>query len=470
MATTRDPDAAKHKVLGAVRRLLDAKLPGDNSETLSVLLRREHAVLAQRAAKWDTSIPSDGSLLEVLFVCHALLTRWVEIESDVAKRNKMVRRFFSVDGLNLDPTQLKLRAPADWVWQWFQTEQNSIHIGVDASGSASTIALGPEKTAPAQVLLSRSIPSITNEEELTEAFRHLLTFGHENASVKAAIGAALYNSSSAARFERCLRRAIEASGQPSTVLLANDATTLLLSFREDGCLPDDLLVAIAGQGSVVLGRNVSGRWIRQGGTEWVASDFTGSAFDVARRALRSIQVALDAARMSGAAFERNIARDPALVLGLQLSGRTDVDELPSWFRSLAAGTYVKEVAEMASEIDKEADGQSDSSALARELIATSAKSLASTVLAFPEARRQRVVVCGSLLFRSDGTESRYCSILREEFAGVSETTYLSDSAKAALGLTADFSDVLDTVVDKGEQGPIALRSRPYKTLAFHFIS
>jgi len=159
------------------------------------------------------------------------------------------------------------------------------------------------------------------------------------------------------------------------------------------------IIAIAGTGSISLGRNAAGKRARAGGWGYVFGD-DGGAFDLTRQALRSILQ-----------LEEGWGRKTALLpMLLQATGAQSANEL--MHRMYTSEFPRPRIASMATLVD-EAARQGDR--VAAELLMRAAQELATIAGAvraqlFNDGERARVAHVGGV-FRSEMLRGRFCELV-----------------------------------------------------------
>jgi N-acetylglucosamine kinase-like BadF-type ATPase len=162
------------------------------------------------------------------------------------------------------------------------------------------------------------------------------------------------------------------------------------------------IITIAGTGSIALGRNAAGRVVRAGGWGYIFGD-EGSAFDIARQALR-------------AALRMEEGWGPATALCgllLEATGAASANEVlhlfytPEWPRS--------RVARLAAEVDRAAQ---NSDAVAQRILAQAAQELALLAAAvrgqlFQAGEAVEVAYVGGV-FRSHAVRERFRLLVEME--------------------------------------------------------
>lgn len=161
-------------------------------------------------------------------------------------------------------------------------------VGVDSGGTHTNIKIkAPDGTEKPPVGAAKSLTSNRSDEELREISRDIFLAIHGHTGGDHAcvwIAAAGYAASSKDRLEGLIAASI--TDLNMRVGIANDAVTLLLANDPE------LVVVIAGTGSVAMARNPLGQVITRGGDEWVAADY-GSAFWLGLNGIRAAYRALD---------------------------------------------------------------------------------------------------------------------------------------------------------------------------------
>lgn len=161
-------------------------------------------------------------------------------------------------------------------------------VGVDSGGTHTNINVlasdGPKK---AVAEIDRSLTSNRSNAELREITREIFSEVHGHTAGDPTyvwIGAAGYAASSKNRLEDVVTASI--ADLNMRVGIANDAATLLLAHEPE------LVVIVAGTGSVAMARNPLGHVITRAGDEWVVADY-GSAFWLGLNGIRAAYHALE---------------------------------------------------------------------------------------------------------------------------------------------------------------------------------
>jgi N-acetylglucosamine kinase-like BadF-type ATPase len=161
-------------------------------------------------------------------------------------------------------------------------------VGVDSGGTHTNIRiLAPDGTSKGVAEVGRSLTSNRSNTELREISRDIFSAIHSRTRGDPAcvwIGAAGHADSSRYRLEDVI--AAEITDLNMRVGISNDAMSLLLAHDSE------LVVVIAGTGSVAMARNPIGEVITRGGNEWVAADY-GSAFWLGLYGIRAAFHALE---------------------------------------------------------------------------------------------------------------------------------------------------------------------------------
>ena len=147
--------------------------------------------------------------------------------------------------------------------------------------------MAPDGTKKAVAEADRSLTSNRSNTELREISREIFSeiHGHTVGDPTCIwIGAAGYAASSKNRLEGLIAASI--TDLNMRVGISNDAVTLLLAHESE------LVVIIAGTGSVAMARNPLGKIITRGGDEWVVADY-GSAFWLGLNGIRAAYHALE---------------------------------------------------------------------------------------------------------------------------------------------------------------------------------
>jgi N-acetylglucosamine kinase-like BadF-type ATPase len=161
-------------------------------------------------------------------------------------------------------------------------------VGVDSGGTHTNIRIvAPDGTKRAVSEADRSLTSNRSNAELREISREILVEIHGHTAGDPTciwISAAGYAASSKDRLEGLITAHIADFNM--RVGMSNDAVTMLLAHDPE------LVVIIAGTGSVAMARHPHGQVITRGGDEWVVADY-GSAFWLGLNGIRAAYHALD---------------------------------------------------------------------------------------------------------------------------------------------------------------------------------
>jgi glucosamine kinase len=167
-------------------------------------------------------------------------------------------------------------------------------VGVDSGGTRTNIRiLAPDGTQKPLAEINRSLSSNRSDNELREISREIfsaifsVTVG-DPACVW--ISAAGYAAASKHRLEPLVADAIVDLNM--RVGMSNDAVVMLLAHSSE------LVVIIAGTGSVAMARDPAGQVITRGGDEWVVADY-GSAFWLGLDGIRAAYRALEGGPETG---------------------------------------------------------------------------------------------------------------------------------------------------------------------------
>jgi glucosamine kinase len=160
-------------------------------------------------------------------------------------------------------------------------------VGVDSGGTHTNIrVLAPDGTTMVAEI-DRSLTSNRTNAELREISSKIFSTIHSHTAGDPTcvwISAAGYSAASRHRLEGLIATSI--TDLNMRVGISNDAVTLLLAHDSE------LVVVIAGTGSVAMARNPLGQVITRGGDEWVAADY-GSAFWLGLNGIRAAYQALE---------------------------------------------------------------------------------------------------------------------------------------------------------------------------------
>jgi N-acetylglucosamine kinase-like BadF-type ATPase len=161
-------------------------------------------------------------------------------------------------------------------------------VGVDSGGTHTNIqVLGPDGTKKTVAEIDRSLTSNRSNAELREVCGEIFSAIQSHTLGDPAcvwISAAGYSAASRHRLERLLATAI--TNLNIRVGISNDGVGMLLAHDSE------LVVIIAGTGSVAMARNPGGQVVTRGGDEWVVADY-GSAFWLGLSGIRAAYNALE---------------------------------------------------------------------------------------------------------------------------------------------------------------------------------
>lgn len=161
-------------------------------------------------------------------------------------------------------------------------------VGVDSGGTHTNIeVLAPDGAKISVAESDTSLTSNRSDAELQEACDEIFSVIQRHTSGDSAcvwINAAGYSAPSKHRLERLLAAAM--AHLNVRVGISNDGVGLLLAHDSE------LVVIIAGTGSVAMARNPLGEVITRGGDEWVVADY-GSAFWLGLEGIRAAYRALE---------------------------------------------------------------------------------------------------------------------------------------------------------------------------------
>ena len=161
-------------------------------------------------------------------------------------------------------------------------------VGVDSGGTHTNInILAPDGTQRRVPEIDRALGGARYPDELREIGREIFSVVHSITRGEPAcvwIGAAGYSAATRDRLEPVVAGAI--ADLNMRVGLSNDAVSLLLANDPE------LVVIIAGTGSVAMARSPAGQVITRGGDEWVVADY-GSAFWMGLNGIRAAYRAME---------------------------------------------------------------------------------------------------------------------------------------------------------------------------------
>src|SRR5215471_7637546 len=161
-------------------------------------------------------------------------------------------------------------------------------VGVDSGGTHTNIRImAPDGTQKTVAEIDRALGGARSNAELQQISGEIFSVIHSNTLGEPAcvwIGAAGYSAATRHRLESAVADAIVDLNM--RVGISNDAVSLLLARDSE------LVVIIAGTGSVAMARNPVGQVITRGGNEWVVADY-GSAFWLGLNGIRAAFYALE---------------------------------------------------------------------------------------------------------------------------------------------------------------------------------
>jgi N-acetylglucosamine kinase-like BadF-type ATPase len=274
-------------------------------------------------------------------------------------------------------------------------------VGIDSGGTHTNMhVLDAEGTKKAVAEVERSLTSNRTNAELKEVCGEMFSTieGHilgDPACVW--INSAGYSAPSRDRMERLLAEAIAHLNM--RVGISNDGVGLLLGHESE------LVIIIAGTGSVTMARNPAGEVITRGGDEWVVADY-GSAFwiglDGIRAAYRALEGGPDTAILNCFLDHFSPLKDDA-----KRDARIVVREIA---RRLAShGTDTKPtIAAFASEVTREAElGDDEAQKIVRRAVDDLAGAAARVYRELASQVEGRVVAPRFLLSGSVGYRSPF---------------------------------------------------------------
>jgi len=295
-------------------------------------------------------------------------------------------------------------------------------VGVDSGGTHTNIRImAPDGTQKTVAEIDRALGGARSNAELQQISGEIFSVIHSNTLGEPAcvwIGAAGYSAATRHRLESAVADAIVDLNM--RVGISNDAVSLLLARDSE------LVVIIAGTGSVAMARNPAGQVITRGGDEWVVADY-GSAFWMGLSGIRAAYSALEGGpdtAMLGSLrthFNRlrddDIEREPAVV----------VREIARRLASLGTDTKPT-IASFAPEVTRHAELGDDE---AQKIVSQAVHDLArSSMRVYRELAAQaerrlvapRFLLSGSVGYRSTFYFEAFRARLDEFLFGVREST------------------------------------------------
>lgn len=166
-------------------------------------------------------------------------------------------------------------------------------VGVDSGGTHTNIRLRIDESERTIGELDKSLTSNRSDSELKEVFGEILSLVHSHtlgAPTAVWINAAGFAAASSGRFQGLIQSSTD--GADLTIGICNDGVGLLLAHDPE------LVVVIAGTGSVAMARTPQGEVVTRGGDEWVVADY-GSAFWIGLAGIRAAYNALEGGPETG---------------------------------------------------------------------------------------------------------------------------------------------------------------------------
>ena len=272
---------------------------------------------------------------------------------------------------------------------------------VDSGGTHTHLRLVlPDGKARPVPEIEKSLTGNRTDAELTAVLTSLFAAVRSvtrDAETAMWINSAGYSSATRERFERLLRETSQ--GFVGQVGISNDAVGLLLAHEPQ------VVVVIAGTGSVAKARHRSGEVITRGGSEWVASD-AGSAFWIGLTGIRAAYDALEGGpetALLSCLAEQYSPLDPTR--GSVKSLRSSVGEIARALASLGTDTKPT-IASFARQVTRQAElGDEEAQRIVRaavdELAAAAARVYRELATkAAPEPVPPRFLLTGSVAYRS----------------------------------------------------------------------
>jgi N-acetylglucosamine kinase-like BadF-type ATPase len=294
----------------------------------------------------------------------------------------------------------------------------SFYLGIDGGGTKTRCALGDETNELASSMSGGSNVVRTGESKAREALHAAVRQVCATAKInpdqiqKICVGAA-----GAARPEIAAKiRSILAELSPATVEVVGDMVIALEAAFGSG--PG--VIAIAGTGSIVWGRDATGRTARAGGWGFAISD-EGSGHWIGRRAISDILQVHDE------------GQETALTaMVLRAWNLTTLDELVQKANSLPPPEFPRLFP-----VVLRAAEQSDPTA--RKLLADAATRLANlTAMVIrrlaPEPAYAPVAMTGSVFRKSRDVRQVFYNSLQTNFSGIEVRSNLVDPVEGALAL------------------------------------
>jgi N-acetylglucosamine kinase-like BadF-type ATPase len=291
-------------------------------------------------------------------------------------------------------------------------------VGVDSGGTHSNLRrVGPDGDERPMREIAGSLSSNRSDTELQDTFGRIFSAIRAlqcDGPVHVWITCAGYSASTRERFEQLLATSID--GAVTSVGMCNDAVGLMLAHDAD------VVNIVAGTGSVVMARTVTGQIVTLGGDEWVAADY-GSAFWIGLLGIRAAYRAVEGGPETGLldSLTEQFEPDP---------GGDTRTKVRGIVRKLASmGTQTKpRIASFAVQVTRQAElgdeiAQTIVQSAAEELAANAARVYRQlAVHAGPAALNPRFVLTGSVGFRSNFYAEAFRAWLNQSLFDVRETT------------------------------------------------
>jgi glucosamine kinase len=271
---------------------------------------------------------------------------------------------------------------------------------VDSGGTHTnvTIVLPDGKSRPIPELdrsLSGNRPDTELAAVLDDIFAAVrsVTRDHETALW---ISAAGYSHATRDRFERLIRKA--SAGFVGSIGIANDAVGLMLAHDAQ------LVLTIAGTGSVAVARQPSGDVVARGGNEWIVADY-GSAFWIGLAGIRAAYQDLEGGPETALLHCLTEQYRPLDTSGTAKSPQALVSEIARALASLGTDTKPT-IAAFAPQVTRQAElGDEEAQRIVRsavdELAAAAARVYRELATkAAPQQVPPRFLLVGSVAYRS----------------------------------------------------------------------
>lgn len=275
-------------------------------------------------------------------------------------------------------------------------------VGIDSGGTHTNIqVLTPEGVKKTVAEIDRSLSSNRSNAELREICADIFSTIEGHAMGDPAciwINAAGYSAASRYRLEGLLAAAI--AHLNVRVGISNDGVGLILANDPE------LVVIIAGTGSVTMARNPAGEVVTRGGDEWVVADY-GSAFWIGLNGIRAAYRALEGGPETALLNSLLEHFSPLKDNDARPEARVAVREIARRLASLGTGTKPS-IASFAPSVTRQAElGDDEAQKIVRQAVDELAGAAARVYRELAAQAEGRVVVPRFLLSGSVGYRSPF---------------------------------------------------------------